>query len=116
MTSEDIKNLGLPDLDVLTVQAAFEWILANTTLEFDIENPDELKALPSCVKLFVVKFCNVMDLPVGVTSESIEGMSQSFDGTQKQWLISQYADELLGEYLKSSATFFRAWNRWSDGT
>ncbi len=114
MTSEDIKNMGLPDLDVLTVQAAFEWILANTTLEFDINNPDELKTLPSCVKLFVIKFCNVLDLPVGVSSESIGGMSQSFDNTQRQWLVSQYADELLSEYMKSGVKVFRAQNRWSD--
>lgn len=102
-------------MDTLTIQAAYEWVLANTTLEFDFNDPDELEALPACVKLFVAKFCDVMNMPVGVTSESIEGMSQSFDGTQKQWLISQYADELLGGYLKSGATFFRARNRWSDG-
>ncbi len=114
MTIDDIKSIGLPTLDVLYVQSAFEWVLNNTTLDFDIEDVGELEELPSCVKLFVIKFCEVMNLPVGVASESIDGLSQSFDGTQKQWLIGQYAHDLLGEYMKSGATFFSARNRWSD--
>lgn len=118
MTIEDIKQIGLPiddvsPADALIVESAFEWVLANTTLEFDMDNPDELKALPSCVKLFVMKFCDVMKMPVGVTSESIEGMSQSFDTTQKSWLIRQYAEELLGDYLKSTARVIQACNRWN---
>lgn len=115
MISNYLLELGLPDLDVLTVEAAFEWVLANTTLEFDIDDVEKLKALPSCVKLFVVKFCDVMSLPVGITSESIEGMSQSFDTGQKHNLIRQYADDLLGDYVKSDVMLFRARNRWSDG-
>lgn len=113
MTIDNIKEIGLHTNDVLTAEAAFEWVLANTTLEFDISNIEELKALPSCVKLFAAKFCELMNMPAGVTSESIEGMSQSFDSTQKNFLIRQYADELMGAYIKSGAVFFRAQNKWA---
>jgi hypothetical protein len=119
MTIDEIKEIGLPIenlslTDVLIVESAFEWILRNTSLGFEITNIEELKSLPSCVKLFVIKFHDVMTMQTGVASESIEGLSQSFSTGQNDVLIEQFANELLGDYMKSGAVFFMAQNRWGD--
>lgn len=107
MTAEQIKLLGLgiapvDDRVILVVASGLEWVKRNTTLDFNIENDEDLKALPYCVRLFLVKFFDVQMLSAGVTSESIEGLSQSYDTTDKNALIWQFAQELLSEYLVSS--------------
>ena len=58
MTKEQIEilKLGIAPIDdrtILIVESALEWVQNNTTLEFDINNDDDLKALPSCVRLFI---------------------------------------------------------------
>lgn len=115
--SELVESLKLgiapiDDRNCLIVESAIEWIKANTTLEFDIENEEDLKALPSCVRLFIVKFFDVNMLSVGVASESIEDMSQSFDTGDKTAMIWQFAEELLYPYLKSRVRFVAAAKRW----
>jgi len=117
ITSELVEKLKLgitpiDDRSCLIVESALEWIKANTTLEFDIENEEDLKALPSCIRLFIVKFFEVNTLSVGVISESIEDMSQSFDTSNKSEVIWQYAEELLYPYLKSRVHFVTAKKRW----
>lgn len=116
MTNEQVESLKLGiapinDRVCLIVESAFDWIKDNTTLEIDVEDIEALKALPACVKLFVVRFFDVMTMTAGVQSESIEGLSQSFS-SDKGALIWEYAEELLGKWLKSRVRFVAAQNRW----
>ena len=113
MTTEQIEllRLGISPIDertILICEAGLEWIKANTTLEFDINNDDDLKSLPSCVRLFLVKFFDINMLSAGISSESIENLSQSFDNSDKNNLIWQFANELLAPYIKSKIRFVSA--------
>lgn len=118
MTPEQIKSLKIgisaaDDMTSLLVENAMQWVLDNTTLDFDMNNDDDLKALPACVRLFVVKFMEVNNLSAGVSGESIEGLSQSFSSENKSDLLWQYAEELLGAYLiAGQVSFVAAQNRW----
>lgn len=117
MTKEQVQNLNLgiapiDDRAVLIVESGLDWISRNTTLVIDMNNDEELKALPPCVRLFLTKFFDVQMLSVGVSSESIEGLSQSFGSNDTNALLWQYAQELLSPYLKSRITFHTAKKRW----
>ena len=117
MTKEQVEslNLGIAPIDtrtILIVESGLEWVRDNTTLKIDMDN---LEALSSSVRLFLVKFFDVQMLSTGITSESIEGMSQSFDTSDKKALIWQYAEELLGNYLIRGIRFISAKNRWQNG-
>lgn len=116
MTKEDIESLNLgiqtDDKAVLIVESALEWIKENTTLEFDIENIDDIKVLPKSVRLFIIKFFDIQTLSTGISSESIEGLSQSYDTSNKSVLLWQFAEELLGTWLKSRVRFVSAVDRW----
>lgn len=117
MTVQQIEllRLGIAPIDdrvILITESGLEWVKENTTLEFDMNNDEDLKALPSSVRLFLTKFFDVQMLSVGVTSESIEGLSQSFGNGDKSALIWQIAEELLSPYLKSRVQFFTAQRRW----
>ena len=117
LTIDDLQEIGLPltnanDYTVLIANSAFDWILSNTTLVFDINDVAALKDLPPTVKLFVMKFIDVMKMGTGVTSESIGSLSHSFDTSSKSALIWQYAEELLGGYLRSQVKVRPATRRW----
>lgn len=117
MTKEQIANLklGIAPIDertVLIVESGLDWVKQNTTLDFDKNNDEDLEALPSCVRLFLTKFFDVQMLGVGVSSESIEGLSQSFSSNDTNALLWQYAQELLSLYLKSRIGFYAAQKRW----
>ena len=84
----------------------------HTTLSIDTEDVESIKALPSCAKLFVVKFCEAFKPREGVASQSIEGMSQSFATTDKSTLIWQLANTLLGDHLRSGVRVHTAKRRW----
>lgn len=119
MDVEQVKslNLGIDPVDartVLIIESGLEWILNNTTLEFDITNIEEIKALPSSVKLFLIKFLDVNDISAGVASESIESLSQSFKTDRTEDLIWDYAYQLLYPYLKSRVRFVAAEKRWKE--
>lgn len=106
MTKAQISNLGIgitePDeLTVLQIESALDWILANTTLRID-KNGD-LSVMPAGARLFVVKFLELQD-SFGVTSESIEGLSQSFE-TDRDGALWMIARTLLGPWLKGDVTF-----------
>ena len=77
MTKEQIAllNLGLPNnpQTELMIESALQWVLDNTTLKFDINKEEDLKALPAQVKLFALKYNELMSISAGVSSESIEG-------------------------------------------
>lgn len=117
VTADKFTTIGLPlgstdEATVLTVNSAFEWVKSHTILEFDIDDTEALKALPSAVKLFVLKYVDIMSLSTGVTSESLGGMSQSFDTSATAALLWQYAQELLGDWLKSQVSVFPAKKKW----
>ena len=117
ITNEQVESLklGIAPIDdrvCLIVESAFDWIKENTTLEIDLENEEALKALPACVRLFIMRFFDVMVMTAGVQSESIEGLSQSFSSADKGVLIWQYAEELLGKWLISRVHFVAAQKRW----
>lgn len=120
MTVEILKQCGIPlDSDnddavsVLYAESALDWILNNTTLNFDKNDPEAIQALPAGAKLFVVKFMAVMMTDNTVTSESLGGMSQSFSTSSKYDLLMDLARELIGKYLKSDFKFIAAENRWN---
>lgn len=107
-----ISRLDLPleSTSELFVSSAIEWLGNNTTL--DVES---LETLPDSARLFIVKYAELMQNNGGVTSESIAGMSQSFDTKALYASIWEYATSLLGSYLKSQVQFKSAtgkWNTW----
>lgn len=110
------KDLDIPVEDTprnnLAIGAALEWLQDNTTLIFDINDIEMIKALPSGVKLFILKYVEIMRIGVGVSSESIAGMSQSFDSSSKAALIGQYATELLDKFTKPTLHIVQAKARW----
>lgn len=117
MTQEQVKqlNLGIAPINertILLVESALHWVLDNTSLQFDVNKDEDLKALHPNVRLFVVKYIDVMAMTGGVTSESIEGLSQSFDSSRKGDLLEQYAEELLSKWLKGRVRFVTAVKRW----
>ena len=106
MTVEEIKSSGIPianvtESTVLIVESALEYVAANTNLKFDPSDIDSVKNLPSCVKLFIVKFHELLNRESGVTSESIAGMSQSFDTSDKSRLIFGLLNSLCAQYVTS---------------
>ena len=113
MTQSEVESLklGIKPIDdrvILVVESGVEWLKQNTTLDVT-----DLAALPACARLFLTKFFDLQLLNTGVTSESIEGLSQSFDNTDKSALLWQYAEELLSPYLKSRVKFVSATPRWN---
>lgn len=111
MTKQELTslNLGLT-LDAtmeIILNAGVEWIAANTTI-----NTAKIEDFPSGAKLFLLKFHDLQKLQTGVASESIEGLSLSFDTSDKNALLWQYAEELLGQYLKGRVRFVQSTPRW----
>ncbi len=108
MTSKEIQglNLGIDESDskaVLSVETAIEWLAENTTLDMtDLEN------LPAAARLFISKFCEITSLQSGVSSESIESLSQTFTQTSKNDMIWDIAETLLGDYIKCKIRFVAA--------
>lgn len=116
MTQSLIESLelGLPinTETCLLVESALQWVLAHTTLTFDINKEDEIKALPAQVRLFVLKYNELMSISAGVASESIEGLSQSFNASDKSALLWDIAASLLDKWLISPIRFVPAVKRW----
>ncbi len=117
MTEQQVQKLKLgiapiTERDILIVESGLEWVKANTTLEFDMNNDEDLAALPSCVRLFLIKFSDIQTMGTGVLSESIEGLSLSFADTDKNALLWQYAEELLSNFLKPRVRFVHAQRKW----
>ncbi|MDO5397059.1 MAG: hypothetical protein Q4G33_03935 [bacterium] len=107
MTADEIMDCGIPVDDVsasaiLTVESALEYVRANTNLEFDLNDIDSIKALPSCVKLFVVKYNELISRETGIASESIAGMSQSFETGDKDALLYSLLSSLCGQYVNAA--------------
>ena len=117
MSIEELVSAGIPlkgsdEITALEAASALEWMAANTTLEVDTGNVESISALPACAKLFVVKFCEAVNVKIGVASQSIEGMSLSFRGEDRTAILWQLAKSLLGDYLKAQVRVFPARRRW----
>ena len=117
ITKETIELLGLgispiDEKTVLMVGGGLEWVKDNTTFEFDMNNDEDLKTLPYSVRLFLVKFCEINKQRLGVSSESISGLSQSFDNSEMDKKVWQAAVELFSNRLKSRISFIPAQRRW----
>lgn len=117
ITAEQVKilRLGIEPINeklCLIAESGLLWVLKNTTLKFQIDKNEDLEKLPANVRLFIVKYVEIMKLRSGVSSESISNLSQSFDTTDKSSLLWEAAEELLSDTLKSRVTFVSAKNRW----
>lgn len=114
MTTEEFKSLGLPvEADTqLYVEAGLEWLRDNTSLKVDPTDMESIKALPSSARLFLVKFCEVCDRDIGVTSEGVGPMSQSFTSDSTAKLTMVLARQLLKPYLKPNVEFIPCIRRW----
>lgn len=117
MTKEHVQklDLGIAPIDsrtILMIESGFLWINDNTTLDIDYNDQIVLDGLSANVKLFIIKYFDLMSMTTGVTSESIEGLSQSFDTSNKSDLLWQYAYELFPNNLKSQMSFTSAKRKW----
>lgn len=105
MTKEKIQSLNLPltidDETMLYIEACIEWLNQHTSL--DIEN---MAAIPANVKLFIVKYVDIIRMSSGVSSESIEGLSQSFKDVDLEDLIYQAAHATIDEFITSGKARF----------
>ena len=117
ISAEQLTQAGIPvsadPVAVLHAEAALDWMREITTLQIDKADAASIVALPASAKLFVVKFGEVMQRRTGVTSQSIEGLSMSFDASENAvssiWAL---ASTLLGGYLKSQVRVTPARRRW----
>lgn len=113
LTAEQVNglNMGVNPNDpqeLLMVEAALEWVEDNTSYKVDYDN---LTETPANIRLFVIKYMELMSGMAGVQSESIEGLSQSKKG-QIGKVLKEYAEQLLGVWLNSSVGFIPAVSRW----
>lgn len=104
MTVEELQALNLPIKATATtclyVGAAIDWINSNTTLVIDKANlQDDVEALPDGAKLFICRYFEIMSSDNSIASESIGGMSQTFNSNSKTSLLYELAKELIGDYL-----------------
>lgn len=118
MTLEELKAAGIPlsgdeTHAVLHAEAALDWMKEHTTLDFDKTDAESIKALPACAKLFVVKYSEVLRRTAGMISQSIEGLSMSFDASDdvstSVWAL---ANTLLQGYMRSQVKVTPARRRW----
>jgi TusA-related sulfurtransferase len=117
ISAADFIEAGIPvpvndSMSALRATAALEWMQENTTLKISTEDPATIAALPASAKVFVCKYSEILAARSGVTSQSIEGLSQSFDTTDRATLIWQLANTMLGGHLKSQVRVVPAKRRW----
>lgn len=113
MTLEDWKETGIEiSAPLLYYEAGLEWVEEHTTVTLNDHTLESIKALPSKVKLFLTEFAEIMQRESGIESESIHGLSQSFQEEGKNELIMKSAKCLLSNELKSNLTVLPARKRW----
>ena len=106
MTAEQFKEIGL-NVDEINGNAALEWIEKHTTIDIN-----DVTKLSASAKLFIRKYDEIYSMRSGVSSQSIEGLSQSFNSGGQSALVWQAAEDLLGDYLKARVSFVPATSRW----
>ena len=112
ITAEQFKEIEIPVKSSIIGNAALEWLEKNTSLEINIEDIESLKALPFSAKLFILKFDEIMRSSSIVSSQSIEGLSQSFNQANRGALLWQMAEELLSDYLVGRVRFVASTRKW----
>ena len=114
MTAEEFKSMDLTvEADAqLYVEAGLEWLQGHTTLDVDLKNMETIKALPSSARLFLVKFCEICDRNIGIASETVGPMSQSFAADSVARQTALLARQLLKPWLKAEVTFTPCQRRW----
>lgn len=109
---DDFKANGITVSDPIIGNAALEYIAENTTLTVDLDDAATLKTLPFSAKLFISRYDEIVSASSVVASESIEGLSQSFNTGDKSAMLSDLLNTLLGGYLKGKIQFMPATKRW----
>lgn len=108
-----LESIGLADTpeNNLNVESALEWLTRSTTLDIDKEN------LSPSVKLFVLKYSQLMTNHTGIASESISGLSQSFEtGRSLESQLYDLASSIFGnDCLKSTVTVLSGEDKWDYG-
>lgn len=106
-------NLQIPTNaeNLILVENALNWIERNTSVEV---NTNDLSNTPATVRLFILKYLDILKLPDGVSSESATGLSQSFNNTDKNTLLMQAASSIFGDeaLIAGKVTFVSAQNPW----
>lgn len=115
MTREQAESLKLGiqirDKTLIIIEAALNIVLSRTSIKFDKNNLEEPEKVPARVKLFVIKYIELMSLAEGVSSQSISNLSMSFSQDKNEQL-NNLLEEILGEYMLSDVQFAEAVNRW----
>ena len=88
----------------LLADAALDWLKRNTKLEFDGAEPESVKALPAGARVFITRFAELMEDAGHVVSESMAGMSQTFQTGGRAAMLFQLARELIGPELLTAGT------------
>ena len=89
-------------------ESAIVWIKDNTTYN------TEKQPYPSNVELFIQKYTELMRIRPGIASESISGLSHSYNTSEIESTLKQYAKQLIGEqYMKSDVKVIPALDRWT---
>jgi hypothetical protein len=116
ITANEVESLNLPiqanDVEnCLLIENALNWIKDNTTISI---NMNDLTSIQANVRLFIIKYIDIMKLPIGVTSESATGLSQSFDTTDKSELILSLARSIFSDDVVTAGKvkFIAANDRW----
>lgn len=116
MTMDELVSLGLPvessERNLLHMNSALGWLADNTTLDVTEDDYEKIAALPSGAKLFLVKFCEVAEKDISVSSETVGPMSQSFSAAGADRLVMGLARQLLRAYLKPNVKFIPCKRRW----
>lgn len=112
ITKEQFEKLGITVSSELIGNSALEWISENTTLPVDLKDVETVNALPFSARLFISKYDEIVSASSMVASESIEGLSQSYNTGDKSTLLWQTAEQLLSTYLKSRIRFVAAQPKW----
>lgn len=111
LTNEQAQRLKLSPLNdetILLAENALEWINGNTKITVDLDD------VQANVRLFVSKYIEVMGSSIGVTSESIGGLSQTFSSASKTDMLIELANAIFGEenVTAGKVTFTPAKRRW----
>lgn len=116
ITKEQVESLELGIIPInqelcLLVESALDWIKENTSIKVNTSN---LQALQANVRLFITQYIDIMKLPNGISSESVSGLSQSFDTKEKSDMLLSLARATLGEenVLAGMVRFVSSTNRW----
>ena len=115
MTREQAESLNLGiqirDKTLIIIEAALDIVLSRTSIKFDRNSFEEIKKMPARVKLFVIKYIELMSLVEGVSSQSISNLSISFS-QDKNERLNNLLEEMLGDDRLSDVKFTEAVNRW----